>query len=439
MDRVLYEMHVGTFTEEGTWAAAARELPRLADLGITVIEMMPICEFAGRFGWGYDGVDLFAPTRLYGTPDDLRGFIDRAHALGVAVILDVVYNHFGPDGNYLARFAEGYFSHRHRTDWGEAIAFDGAGAGPVRELFVANARYWIEELHFDGLRVDATQDIHDDWEDHILARVTREVRAAARGRATLIVGENEPQERRLLLPTDEGGAGFDSLWNDDFHHTAMVAATGRSEAYYQDYRGTPQELISALKWGFLYQGQWYAWQAQPRGTFALDRPASAFRTTIRWPTPREVPGWWSWRARPWPAPSPRRGSSGRRRRCSSRGRSTARARRSSTSPTTRRSWRRWCSAAGVSSWGSSPRSRRRSRRPRSPTPARRRRSSGASSTPASGSGTHTGRRCTAISWRCGAIRCSPGSGPIGCTAPCWGPTRSRCASSTRSTAIGWSW
>ncbi len=279
--RVIYEMHVGTFTAEGTWAAAARELPFLAELGVTVIEVMPVNEFAGDFGWGYDGVGLFAPTRLYGEPDDLRAFVDRAHALGIAVILDVVYNHFGPDGNYLGRFSSSYVSHEHRTDWGEAVNFDGPSCGPVRELVVANARHWIEDFHLDGLRVDATQDIHDDWRDHVLARVAGEVRAAARGRATMIVGENEPQDRRLLLPPEEGGAGFDALWNDDFHHTAMVAASGRNEAYYQDYGGTPQELISALRWGFLYQGQWYAWQTQPRGSYALDRPASSFVTFLQ--------------------------------------------------------------------------------------------------------------------------------------------------------------
>ncbi|HEX5269502.1 MAG TPA: alpha-amylase family glycosyl hydrolase, partial [Gemmataceae bacterium] len=155
--QVLYEMHVGTFTPEGTWEAAARQLPELASLGVTVIEMMPVADFPGRFGWGYDGVDLFAPCRLYGTPDDLRRFIDRAHSLGVGVILDVVYNHFGPDGNYLREFAEHYFTDRHTTEWGEPINFDDADSGPVREFFVANAGYWIDEFHFDGLRLDATQ------------------------------------------------------------------------------------------------------------------------------------------------------------------------------------------------------------------------------------------------------------------------------------------
>jgi maltooligosyltrehalose trehalohydrolase len=274
--QVMYEMHVGTFTAEGTWEAAARQLPELANLGVTVVEMMPVADFPGRFGWGYDGVNLFAPCRLYGKPDDLRTFIDRAHALGVGVILDVVYNHFGPDGNYLREFAEHYFTDRHTTDWGEPINFDGPDSGPVREFFVANAGYWIDEFHFDGLRLDATQNIYDDSADHILSAITRRVREAARGRATYLVAENETQRVKLVRPADGGGYGLDALWNDDFHHAALVAVTGHNDAYYTDYHGTPQEFISALKWGYLYQGQRYSWQKKRRGTPALDLPPEAF-------------------------------------------------------------------------------------------------------------------------------------------------------------------
>ena len=180
--QVIYEMHVGTFTNEGTWAAAALELHRLADLGVTLIEMMPVAEFAGHFGWGYDGVNLFAPTRLYGAPDDLRRFVDKAHACGLGVILDVVYNHFGPSGNYIGQFSQDFVSRRHRTDWGDAINFDGENSGPVREFFLANAAYWIDEFHFDGLRLDAVHAILDDSTEHILAAVARRVRAAAQGR-----------------------------------------------------------------------------------------------------------------------------------------------------------------------------------------------------------------------------------------------------------------
>src|SRR5205823_12864473 len=175
-----------------TWAAAAREVEELARIGITIIEMMPIADFAGRFGWGYDGVDLFAPTRLYGTPHDLRAFADRAHSLGVGVILDVVYNHLGPDGNYLKSFSPAYFSDRNKTDWGEALNFDGDDAGPVREFFLANAAYWIEEYHLDGLRLDATQNIYDESEgEHILAAIARVTRRAAGRRSIILVAENE--------------------------------------------------------------------------------------------------------------------------------------------------------------------------------------------------------------------------------------------------------
>lgn len=274
--RVLYEMHVGTFTPEGTWAAAERELDALAALGITVLELMPVHDFAGRFGWGYDGVDLFAPTRLYGTPDDFRHFVDRAHELGLGVILDVVYNHFGPDGCVLREFAESYFSTRHSTDWGEAINFDGAQDAPVREFFIANARYWVAEFQLDGLRIDAAQNIYDDSAVHILREITEAARAAAPDRVTYLIAEDEPQDSKLVRPPSEGGFGLDALWNDDWHHSAMVAAAGRDEAYYADYRGSSAEFVAAAKFGFLYQGQWYQWQGHRRGTPARDLPPSRF-------------------------------------------------------------------------------------------------------------------------------------------------------------------
>jgi maltooligosyltrehalose trehalohydrolase len=268
--QVLYELHVGTFTREGTWAAAARELPALAELGVTVVEVMPVAEFPGRFGWGYDGVNLFAPTRLYGTPDDFRRFVDAAHAAGVGVILDVVYNHLGPDGNYLGEFSPHYLSDRHGNDWGQAINFDGEACGPVREFFLANAGYWIDEFRLDGLRLDATHAIHDTSGDHVLAAVGRRVREAARGRATIIVHENESQHANMIRPAGRGGYGLDGAWNDDFHHSAMVALTGRSEAYYSDHLANPQEFVSAAKYGYLLQGQRYAWQERRRGTPAFD-------------------------------------------------------------------------------------------------------------------------------------------------------------------------
>lgn len=274
--QVLYEMHVGTFTKEGTWAAATRELPELAEAGITVLEVMPVADFPGRFGWGYDGVNLFAPTRLYGTPDEFRRFVDAAHAAGIGVILDVVYNHLGPDGNFLWQFAPDYFSNRYENEWGDAINFDGDNCAPVREFFLGNAGYWIDEFHLDGLRLDATQQIFDDSKEHILAAITKKVRQTAGKRSTYLVAENEPQDTRIVRPLDQDGFGMDALWNDDFHHSAMVALTGRSDAYYTDYRGTPQEFVAASKWGYLYQGQWYSWQKKRRGTPGLDLPPTAF-------------------------------------------------------------------------------------------------------------------------------------------------------------------
>jgi len=274
--QVIYEMHIGTFTREGTWKSALQLLPQLADTGITLLELMPVADFPGSFGWGYDGVDLFAPTRLYGTPDDFRAFVDRAHNLGLGVILDVVYNHLGPDGNYLKEFSPAYFTDRYVNEWGEAINFDGEDSEPVREFFTANASYWIDEFHLDGLRLDATQQMFDSSSEHILAAIGREARRAAGRRSIVLIAENEPQDARLVRPFEAGGYGLDALWNDDFHHTARVALSGHNEAYYSDYRGSPQEFISATRWGFLYQGQYYMWQRQRRGTPALDVAAPCF-------------------------------------------------------------------------------------------------------------------------------------------------------------------
>jgi maltooligosyltrehalose trehalohydrolase len=274
--QIIYEMHVGTFTPQGTWQAAAEQLPELARIGVTVVEMMPIADFPGNFGWGYDGVDLFAPTRLYGTPDDLRSFIDRAHSLNLAVILDVVYNHFGPDGNYLRVFSEDYFTPKYENDWGESINFDGPNSGPVREFFITNGCYWTEEFHFDGFRFDATQDVKDESDEYMIGAIGRAARATAPDRSLILVAENEPQLARMVRPRNEGGDDLDGLWNDDFHHAAIVALTGRREAYYTDYLGAPQEFISAAKYGYLYQGQPYSWQEAPRGSPTFGIPPEAF-------------------------------------------------------------------------------------------------------------------------------------------------------------------
>lgn len=274
--QVFYELHVGTFTQEGTWRAAMERLPALAHLGITTVEVMPVAEFPGRFGWGYDGVFPFAPTRLYGSPDDFRAFVDHAHHLGVGVILDVVYNHFGPSGCVHGQFAAAYVTQRYENEWGDALNFDGPDSAPVREYVAANAAYWIDEFHLDGLRLDAVQSIHDASDEHIVAVVGQRARAAARGRRVLVVAENERQTSAVIRPVAQQGFGLDAAWNDDFHHSAIVALTGRREAYYSDHLGAPQEFISAAKYGYLFQGQRYAWQRQPRGTPTSGLAPSAF-------------------------------------------------------------------------------------------------------------------------------------------------------------------
>jgi maltooligosyltrehalose trehalohydrolase len=274
--QVVYEMHIGTFTKEGTWEAASEELPELASLGITVIELMPVAEFPGRFGWGYDGLNLFAPTHLYGRPDDMRSFVDRAHAVKMGVILDVVYNHIGPGGGFLRQFSPDYFSSRHASEWGDSFNLDDKNSEEVREYILTNAAFWIKEFHLDGLRLDATQQIYDDSKDHIMAAIVRRVRQAAGPRSVYIVGENEPQDVKLLRPPEQGGYDIGALWNDDFHHSAMVAMTGRADAYYSDHRGVAQEFLSAIKHGFLYQGQWYSWQKNRRGTPGLDLTSDRF-------------------------------------------------------------------------------------------------------------------------------------------------------------------
>jgi maltooligosyltrehalose trehalohydrolase len=268
--QIIYEMHIGTFTREGTWRAAAEQLPELARIGITVIEMMPVADFPGKFGWGYDGVNLFAPSHLYGTPDDLKAFIDRAHSSGLAVILDVVYNHFGPDGNYLGVFSDDYLVREKENEWGNAINFDGSNSGPVREFFITNGCYWIEEYHFDGFRFDATHAIRDQSTEYIIGAVGRAAREAAGSRSILLIAENDLQEAKMARPLAEGGDDLDGMWNDDFHHSAVVALTDRNDAYFGDYLGAPQEFVSAAKYGFLYQGQAFSWRRALRGTPSHD-------------------------------------------------------------------------------------------------------------------------------------------------------------------------
>ncbi|MDB5326582.1 MAG: treZ 3 [Phycisphaerales bacterium] len=274
--QVLYELHVGTFTKAGTWASAIEQLGSLKDVGVTCIEVMPVNEFAGERNWGYDGVSQFAPFHGYGTPEDFCLFVDAAHATGLGVILDLVYNHFGPDGNYVNRFSDYYLNAEHHTDWGDAINFDGPNSKPVREFFITNACYWITQFHLDGFRFDATQAFVDTSPRHILAEINEAVRAAAPGKMLYLINENEPQDSKLFRSVDCGGYGLDANWNDDFHHAAMCALTGHNEAYYADHPGTPQEFISGAKYGYLFQGQRYTWQSKRRGTPSLDAPPTAF-------------------------------------------------------------------------------------------------------------------------------------------------------------------
>ncbi|WP_184401835.1 malto-oligosyltrehalose trehalohydrolase [Rhizobium sp. BK650] len=273
--QVLYEMHIGTFTPEGTYSAAAGKLPLLKELGITCLELMPVNEFCGDFGWGYDGVLPYAPTRLYGAADELKAFVDEAHRQGIGVILDVVYNHFGA-GEQFARFTPHYFTDRYENEWGKSLNFDGEMCAGVRSFIADNGAYWIEEYHFDGLRIDATQALFDSSDDHIVAVIARKARAAAKGRSIYLVAENEPQDSRLIRAPGKGGFGLDTVWNDDFHHSATVALTGRNDAYYHDHSGTAQEFVSAAKYGYLFQGQRYDWQDATRGRPGLDLQAFRF-------------------------------------------------------------------------------------------------------------------------------------------------------------------
>lgn len=275
-DQVIYELHVGSFSPEGNWAGLEAKLPALVDLGITTLEIMPVAEFAGAFGWGYDGVAWFAPSHLYGTPDGFRRVVDRAHSLGLAVILDVVYNHFGVSGDYSGKYARWYTSSR-KTEWGMGLNYDGPHAGAVRSLAIDNASYWIDEFHLDGLRLDATQAITDESSEHVVTALARAARTAARGRQILLVGENEPQDARLLRRHSEPGvaAGLDALWNDDFHHSSRVALTGRRQAYFSDYAGTAAEWTAAVRTGFLFQGQCSHWQGKQRGHATDGLPSTA--------------------------------------------------------------------------------------------------------------------------------------------------------------------
>jgi len=274
-DLVLYELHVGTFTPEGTFDAVIPRLPALLDLGVTAVELMPVASFPGSRNWGYDGVALFAPQCTYGGPDGLRRLVDACHRLGLAVLLDVVYNHLGPEGNYLAEYGP-YFTDRYRTPWGQAVNFDGPDAGPVRDFFIANACHWIEEYHLDGLRLDAIHGIFDTSPRHILAEMNEAVQALARrlGRPAWLVAESDLNDRRVVEDPPRGH-GLAGQWSDDFHHAVHVLLTGERRGYYQDFGGV-EDLAKAYTHRFVYDGRPSAYRGRAHGTPAGDLPAERF-------------------------------------------------------------------------------------------------------------------------------------------------------------------
>jgi maltooligosyltrehalose trehalohydrolase len=263
---VIYELHVGTFTEEGTYAAAADRLPYLADLGVTALELMPLAAFAGRRGWGYDGVAPYAPFAPYGTPDELRAFVDRAHDLGISVLLDAVYNHFGPAGNYLAAYAPEYFTSKLHNAWGDALDYTNP---VVRRLVIESALYWLEELRFDGLRLDAVHAISDPSPRHVVHELAERVRALSP--AKILIAEDERNEPALVEEM-----GLQAIWADDFHHAVHVTLTGEQDGYYAGYRPQAQTVADAIAAGWLYTGQTYPSSGKPRGRPAPGLPAQAF-------------------------------------------------------------------------------------------------------------------------------------------------------------------
>ncbi len=274
---ILYELHVGTFTPAGTFRAAIERLEHLVRLGVTAIELMPVADFPGRRNWGYDGVLLFAPDSSYGRPEDLKALVDSAHAAGLMVLLDVVYNHFGPEGNYLSLYAPQFFNPRHQTPWGAAVNFDSDGAAVVREFVLHNALYWLREFHFDGLRLDAIHAIVDDSPLHILEELARRVRAQSLSRSVHLVLENEHNQTRWLERDARGEPMlYDAQWNDDVHHVLHVGASGEAEGYYEEYRGDSDKLGRALAQGFAYQGEQMRYRVSPRGEPSAHLSPSAF-------------------------------------------------------------------------------------------------------------------------------------------------------------------
>src|SRR6059036_3109316 len=275
-DLVIYELHVGTFTAAGTFEAIVPHLPALADLGVTAVQLMPVAEFPGSRNWGYDGVHLYAPQSTYGGPRGLRRLVDACHARGLSVVLDVVYNHLGPEGNYLAEFGP-YFTDRYKTPWGGAVNFDGPDSAGVRRHFIENARAWVREFHVDGLRLDAIHSIFDTSPVNILTEAADAAREEARqlGRPLHVIAESHDNDRRIVRPSADGGLGLDAVWSDDFHHAVHARLTGERGGYYADFTD-PALLPRAVAEGFAFQGQSSEYFGGPRGTPSADLPGEHF-------------------------------------------------------------------------------------------------------------------------------------------------------------------
>jgi maltooligosyltrehalose trehalohydrolase len=275
-EAIFYELHVGTFTQEGTFEAIIAKLPYLKELGITILEIMPVAQFPGKRNWGYDGVNLFAVQNSYGGPEQLKELVDACHESHMAVCLDVVYNHFGPEGNYLHEFGP-YFTNKYQTPWGDAINYDGAECEEVREFFIQNALYWITEYHIDILRLDAVHGIFDSSETHILKllKVCAEKRARLLGRRVLLIAESDLNDPKLIRKPADGGFGLDGQWSDDFHHSVHVGLTGENKGYYQDYTSLA-DIGKAIKSGYVYDGQFSQFRKKKHGAKAGDIPSKRF-------------------------------------------------------------------------------------------------------------------------------------------------------------------
>ena len=280
-EMVIYELHIGTFTEKGTFLSAIERLDYLRDLGVTAIQLMPVNQFRGERGWGYDGVLPYGPDNSYGRPEDLKSLIDAAHGREICVFLDVVYNHFGPDGNYLPTYAP-LFTDKHKSPWGDGINYDDEGSEQIRTFVVENVVYWIEQFRIDGIRFDAVHAIKDDSEEHLLRTISRRAKAAAGNRHLHLIVENEDNDSGLLERDGKNRPRlFTAQWNDDIHHVLHAAATGEDFGYYADYAHDPQKLVRALGEGFVYQGEEMPYRGSSRGEPSGHLPPTAFISFIQ--------------------------------------------------------------------------------------------------------------------------------------------------------------